>query len=124
MYEKKIPEMLDCGVSVAIKVLGGKWKAWIIECIHLGIRRPSELHREINTAAPRVINMHLKELEDYNIITKTIHPGLPLKVEYFLTDVGESLMPVIRAMDTWGNLNRSYVTRMLEAMEDDEQDNA
>ncbi|MFB6454460.1 winged helix-turn-helix transcriptional regulator [Chitinophaga sp. Hz27] len=120
MYERKIPEMLDCGISVAIKVLGGKWKAWIIECIHLGIRRPSELHREISSAAPRVINMHLKELEDYNIISKTVYPGLPLKVEYFLTDIGESLMPVIEAMDKWGNLNRSYVTRMMETMQAEE----
>lgn len=123
MYEKKIPEILDCGVNVAIKVLGGKWKAWIIECIHNGIRRPSELHREISTAAPRVINMHLKELEDYNIISKIVYPGLPLKVEYFLTDIGESLMPVINAMDKWGTINREYVTRMTEAMAEEGMDN-
>ncbi|SHK77587.1 transcriptional regulator, HxlR family [Chitinophaga jiangningensis] len=121
MYEKKIPEMLDCGVSVVIKVLGGKWKAWILECIHMGIRRPSELHREISAAAPRVINLHLKELEDYNLITKTIYPGLPLKVEYFLTDIGESLMPVIAAMDQWGNANRNYVLQMMEAMAAEEK---
>jgi DNA-binding HxlR family transcriptional regulator len=116
MYEKKIPENLDCGVSVAIKVLGGKWKACIIESIHRGVQRPSELHREINTAAPRVINMQLNELEALGIIGKKVYPGLPLKVEYFLTPLGESIMPVINAMDRWGNENRDYVVKMSDAL--------
>src|SRR5688500_2831545 len=105
MYEKKIPENLDCGVSVAIKVLGGKWKACIIESINRGVQRPSELHREITTAAPRVINMQLNELEALGIIDKKVYPGLPLKVEYFLTPLGQSILPVIDAMDKWGNEN-------------------
>lgn len=112
MYEKKIPENLDCGVSVAIKVLGGKWKACIIESINRGVQRPSELHREITTAAPRVINMQLNELEALGIIDKKVYPGLPLKVEYFLTPLGQSILPVIDAMDKWGNENRDYVVKM------------
>lgn len=109
MYEKKIPENHDCGFTVTFKVLGGKWKAWIIDCINMGIRRPSELHRAVDQANSRVINMILKELEDYGVITKKIYPGLPLKVEYYLTDLGESLMPLIAAMDKWGMDNREQI---------------
>lgn len=116
MYEKKIPENLDCGVSVAIKVLGGKWKACIIESINRGVQRPSELHREITTAAPRVINMQLNELEALGIIDKKVYPGLPLKVEYFLTPLGQSILPVIEAMDKWGNENRDYVVKMSDTL--------
>ena len=109
MYEKKIPENYDCGISIAIKVLGGKWKSLIIEYIHRGVRRPSELHRTIDQANPRVINMALKELEDYGMISKTVYPGLPLKVEYFLTRLGESILPVLDAMEQWGNQHREEI---------------
>lgn len=109
MYEKKIPEMLDCGLSVSIKVLGGKWKAWIIDCLKRGIKRPSELHREIQEISPRVINIHLKELEDYGIVSKKIYAELPLRVEYYLTPVGKTLLPVMDVMEKWGNENRAHV---------------
>jgi DNA-binding HxlR family transcriptional regulator len=109
MYEKKIPENHDCGISIAIKVLGGKWKAWIIDCINQGVKRPSELHRQISIASPRVINMQLRELEEYGLISKTVYPGLPLKVEYFLTELGQSILPVIAAMERWGNEKREDV---------------
>ncbi|MCW3465784.1 winged helix-turn-helix transcriptional regulator [Chitinophaga nivalis] len=121
MYEKKIPENLECGISIAIKVLGGKWKAWIIDCINNGVLRPSEIHRRIDSASPRVINMQLKELEDYGIIGKTIYPGLPLKVEYYLTEVGKSILPVINAMDKWGNEKREFIVPGIEAMQPEHQ---
>ena len=110
MYEKKIPENYECGISIAIKVLGGKWKSLIIEYIHRGVRRPSELHRTVDQANPRVINMALKELEEYGVISKTVHSGLPLKVEYFLTPLGQSILPVLHAMEQWGNQHREEVT--------------
>ena len=109
MYEKKIPEILDCGISIAIKVVGGKWKAWIIDCIDKGVKRPSELHRKMNMASPRVINMQLKELEDYGIISKKVFPEIPLKVEYYLTETGKSVLHIIDAMEKWGNEKREYV---------------
>jgi DNA-binding HxlR family transcriptional regulator len=109
MYEKKIPELLDCGLSVAIKVLGGKWKAWIIECLRHGVKRPGELHKEMNVVSPRVISLHLRELEDYGIISKTVYAELPPKVEYYLTEVGLSLLPILSTLEKWGNENRSYV---------------
>ncbi|NSL90838.1 winged helix-turn-helix transcriptional regulator [Chitinophaga solisilvae] len=108
MYEKKIPENLDCGISIAIKVLGGKWKAWIIDKINIGVRRPSELHRDIYLASPRVVNMHLKELEDMGIIYKKTYHEIPLRVEYYLTALGESVLPVIAAMEKWGNEQREH----------------
>lgn len=106
MYTKKIPEDFDCGIIITMKVLGGKWKACIIDCINKGIKRPSELHRSLNTASPRVINMQLHELEECGVISKKIYPGLPLKVEYSLTPVGLSMLPIVEAIDTWGTENR------------------
>lgn len=103
MYVKKLPEQLDYGVNVTIKVLGGKWKACLLDCINDGIRRPSDLHRNIPGSTLRVLNQQLKELEELNVIYKKVYPEVPPKVEYYLTEWGISLIPVIQQMDNWGN---------------------
>lgn len=111
MYARKIPEMLDCGLAVAIKVVGGKWKAWIIDCIRRGIRRPSAIHKEMREVNPRIINLHLKELEDYGIIYKEVFAEIPARVEYHFTEVGESILPVVDVLEKWGNEHKEYIHR-------------
>jgi|SRR5688572_29753580 DNA-binding HxlR family transcriptional regulator len=106
MYERKIPEDLECGIIVAMKVLGGKWKPCIIDAINRGIQRPSELHRAIDTATPRVLNMQIRELEEHGIIFKKMYDGIPLHVKYFLTETGRSILPIVHAIDKWGQENR------------------
>jgi DNA-binding HxlR family transcriptional regulator len=60
---------------------------------------------------PRIINLHLKELEDFGIIYKEIYAEVPARVEYFFTEVGESLLPVIDMLELWGNTNKEYINR-------------
>lgn len=102
MYVKKLPEV-NYGVNVTIKALGGKWKSCLLECIHLGIRRPSEMWRNIPGATLRVLSQQLKELEELDIVYKKIYPEVPLRVEYYLTEWGERLIPVIVMMNEWGD---------------------
>lgn len=115
MYSRKIPEDLDCGIVVTMKVLGGKWKACILDSINKGMRRPSELHRAINEASPRVINMQLRELEEAGAVTKKVYPGLPLRVEYSLTELGISLLPIIALVDQWG-IENNHLVKNLQAL--------
>lgn len=68
MYQKKIPEDLNCGIILAGKVLSGKWKPCIIDGIAKGINRPGMLQRAIPEAPDRVIKMQLKELEHYGVV--------------------------------------------------------
>ncbi|OUJ70370.1 winged helix-turn-helix transcriptional regulator [Hymenobacter crusticola] len=104
MYKHKLERpLLYCGVGVTMEILGGKWKSCLIHNIRSGLRRPSELHRMNPMATPRVLNQQLKELEDHGIIRKVIYPVLPPKVEYFLTPQGESMLPIIDAMQQWGD---------------------
>ena len=117
MYERKIPELLDCGLAVSIKVIGGKWKAWIIDCIRRGVRRPSAIHKEMHEVAPRIINMHLKELEEYGLICKKVYAEIPARVEYCFTEVGSSVLPVIDVLEKWGNENKEYINRHKEGYE-------
>ena len=107
MYEKKIPKDLNCGIVVTMEIIGGKWKTSLINDINKGIKRPSELHRSHPEASLRVINQQLFELERNNIIEKKIYPVLPPKVEYSLTEIGKSLLPLIDLMLSWGNEHRS-----------------
>lgn len=106
MKQRKTPEDLACGIVITMKVLGSKWKPCIIDAIHRGFHRPSEIQREIHSAPARVIEMQLRELELYGIVTKTIYPERPLRSEYSITKTGESLLPLIAAIDRWGNQNR------------------
>jgi len=101
-YERKTPEDLDCGVTVFMKVLGAKWKPCIVDLVSKGYKRPSEIHKQLISATPRVVDMQLSELEAYGILSKKVQQGFPLRVDYSLTEMGKSLLPVIAAMDQWG----------------------
>lgn len=114
MYKKKIPLDLDCGVAIAMEVMGGKWKSCILYELEKGCKRPSELHRHFEDTSPRVINQQLKELEMHGMIEKTIYPELPPHVEYSITDDGRSLIPIIRMLEQWGNDFRPKMVRILE----------
>lgn len=102
---------LDCGVKIAMEVIGGKWKTYILYELNRGTRRPSELHRLFADASPRVINMQLRDLEMHGMISKTVYPELPPRVEYSITETGRSIMPIIWMLEQWGN---DFRPKMLE----------
>ena len=113
MYERKIPLPFDCGLYLTREVLNGKWKASLIYAICEQIKRPSELQKAMPGATKRVLNLQLKQLEEHGIIAKKIYPQLPPKVEYSLTPLGESLMPLIDAMNHWGDKNRASLEKVI-----------
>ena len=103
MYEKKIPKDFSCGISITLEIIGGKWKPCLIDSINRGAHRPSEIAKQHPNASKRVLSLQLKELEAYGVIRKVIHPVLSPKVEYFLTEIGESLLPLVDMMENWGS---------------------
>ena len=112
-YQKKIPPSLNCGLDVLGEVLYGKWKIRLLYFIDQGHKRPGELQRQIPDASRRVLNMQLNELEAHGLITKKIFPQLPPKVEYSLTTLGLSLMPVINALGLWGDTHRERLSKAI-----------
>lgn len=114
MYKKKIPLDLDCGVRIAIEVIGGKWKACILYRLEEGKKRPSELHRLLKDASPRVINQQLKELEKHGLIRKIVYPAAPPCVEYAITEDGRSLLPIVHSLKKWGEGFRPKMEAILE----------
>jgi DNA-binding HxlR family transcriptional regulator len=113
MYQKKIANTLSCGSVLTKEVLHGKWKSTLLSCIAQGIQRPSAMHRTIPSATRRVLNVQLNELEQHGLVSKTIFPELPPRVEYQLTHLGQSLLPVIEVMEQWGNAHRTELEQVL-----------
>lgn len=113
MYEYKIPPIdLDCGVTITQHVMGAKWKPYLINCMTKGIHRPVEFQRAIKGATRRVLVQQLGELESAGVVRRVVHDTVPMKTEYFLTELGESLVPIIRMMDAWGNEHRNLFDEM------------
>lgn len=102
-YERKIPIDLSCGINIAMEVVGSKWKLCIIDLIYREISRPKDMHETIEGINKRVLQQQLKELEISGMISKTIYPEVPLRVEYFLTDIGSTIIPILRNIENWGN---------------------
>lgn len=113
MYERKTPLTIDCGLHLTKEVLNGKWKPALLNAISMDIKRPSEMLRLLPDATRRVLNVQLKELEGHGIVEKKTYPQLPPKVEYSLTEIGWSLMPIIDAMNQWGDANRSFLETVI-----------
>ncbi len=115
MYEKKIPFKRRSGIDVTFYVIEGKWKRDIIRCLNEGIKRPVELQKHLADAKAnaRVLSQQLKELEESGIIYKKVYAVVPPKVEYYLTEIGNELIPLFTAMEEWG---RSYCQRKEEKL--------
>ena len=113
MYERKLPLTIDCGLHLTKEVLNGKWKPALLHAISIEVRRPSEILRLLPGATRRVLNVQLKELEAHGMVEKQVYPQLPPKVEYSLTAIGWSLMPIIDALNEWGDTHRSFLETVI-----------
>ncbi|MDN4074204.1 winged helix-turn-helix transcriptional regulator [Fictibacillus terranigra] len=98
---KKNPE--QCQVVVALDMIVGKWKPIIIQHLLSGdILRFNELRRLMPDITQRMLTLHLRELEEQDIVQRVVYPQIPPKVEYSITEYGKSLGPVMDAMHHWG----------------------
>ena len=107
MYERKIPVDLDCPLRLTMSLIDSKWKSCILDELRCKSMRPSELHKALPEAAPRVLDLQLRELVDDGLVAKTIFPELPPRSEYSITELGKTLIPIIDAMLEWGEKNRT-----------------
>ena len=95
-------ERLTCSVEITLKVIGGRWKVLILRELFLGIKRFGELHRALHGITQKMLTQQLRELEQDGIINRHVYLQVPPKVEYSLTELGETLKPILDAMHEWG----------------------
>ena len=91
-----------CAVEATLSVIGGIWKPVLVFHLLNGKLRFNALCRAIPSATPRMMTLQLRELEADGIIKRTVFPEVPPKVEYELTELGQSLKPVLVNMRDWG----------------------
>ena len=92
----------NCPVVATLNIIGGKYKALILWHLVDGTLRFGELKKLIPQITQKMLTQQLRELQADNIISRTVYPVVPPKVEYTLTDLGKSLIPVLNAMRDWG----------------------
>lgn len=106
MNYKDLPK---CPVETTLLMLGQRWKALVIRDLLTGTKRFGELKKSVKGITQKVLATTLKNLEEEGILTRHAYNTKPPKVEYTLTDVGYSLLPVLNAMASWGTDYKYYV---------------
>ncbi|PKG33278.1 helix-turn-helix domain-containing protein [Methanoregula sp.] len=91
-----------CPVEAALDVIGGKWKPLILWALGDDVLRFSELQKALPGVNTKMLTKQLRELEEDSVITRTIYPEVPPRVEYAITDFGKTLIPILQALCTWG----------------------
>ena len=94
-----------CAVGAAIDEIGGKWKPLILWALKDGKLRFNEINKTIPTITQRMLTKQLRELENDNLVNRKVYPEVPPKVEYSLTEKGQSVIPILDALHNWGKEN-------------------
>jgi DNA-binding HxlR family transcriptional regulator len=96
----KRPEI--CPVETTARIVGGRWKAAVLEQLFQGTKRFSELKRGISGITQRTLAQQLRDLQSTGIVERTVYPDRPPRVVYAITPLGKSLRPLLDTMCHWG----------------------
>lgn len=103
-------EMPACPVATTVALIGSKWKLLIIRNLRVRPWRFNELRKDLEGISQKVLTDSLRSLESDGIITRTVYPEVPPRVEYALSELGESMRPIIDSMETWGLFYKETMT--------------
>ena len=99
MNAKTLPA---CPVETTLTLISDKWKVLIIRDLLSGTRRFGERKRSVGGVSQKVLTSQLRQMEESGLLTRTVYPEVPPRVEYTLTELGYSLRPVLEALRDWG----------------------
>lgn len=103
------PVLLPCDLSQAVDVFAARWKGQILWFLRDNPQRFMELRRHIPTVSPKILTQKLRELERDGLIDRTQYAEIPPRVEYSITALGQSAVPVLRAIEAWWEENGAAV---------------
>ena len=95
-------ELPACPVATTVQMIGSKWKLLIMRNLLQRPRRFNELKKDLEGISQKVLTDSLRSMEADGIITRTVYPEVPPRVEYALSELGESMRPIMDAMGIWG----------------------
>jgi DNA-binding HxlR family transcriptional regulator len=103
MDKLTLETVANCPVTATMDIIGGKWKILILYMICNDINRFGKMGMVIKGISKQMLTTQLRELEVDGILERKIYPEIPPRVEYFLTEKGKSLIPILELMADWGN---------------------
>lgn len=103
-----------CPVETGLELISGRWKARILWKLYNRTMRYGELRRELSGITEKMLAQQLRELERDELVTRRIYPEMPPKVEYSLTEFGQTLGPLLEMLATWGTRHRDRIVGIIE----------
>ena len=100
---KKREELPECPVATTVQLIASKWKLLIIRNLLVRPWRFNELQKSLEGISQKILTDSLRSMEADGIITRTVYPEVPPRVEYALSPLGETMRPILDAMQAWGN---------------------
>ena len=95
-------ELPECPVATTVSLIGSKWKLLILRNLMMRPWRFNELKKSLEGISQKVLTDSLRSMEEDGLITRTVYPEVPPRVEYALSDLGETMRPILDAMQEWG----------------------
>ena len=95
-------ELPECPVATTGQLIGSKWKLLIMRNLMMRPWRFNELKKSLEGISQKVLTDSLRSIEEDGLITRTVYPEVPPRVEYALSDLGETMRPILDAMQEWG----------------------
>ncbi|MBR1781400.1 MAG: helix-turn-helix transcriptional regulator [Oscillospiraceae bacterium] len=104
-------ELPDCPVATTVQLIGNKWKLLIIRNLLVRPWRFNELHKNLEGISQKVLTDSLRQMESDGLITRTVFAEVPPRVEYALSELGESMRPILDDMAAWGNSYKEQIAQ-------------
>ena len=101
----------ECPVATTVQLIGNKWKLLIMRNLLVRPWRFNELHKSLEGISQKVLTDSLRSMEEDGIITRTVYAEVPPRVEYALSELGESMRPILESMQTWGENYKAQVSQ-------------
>jgi DNA-binding HxlR family transcriptional regulator len=99
----KKEELPACPVATTVQLIGNKWKLLILRNLLVRTWRFNELQKSLEGISQKVLTDNLRSMESDGIIVRTVFPEVPPRVEYSLSELGESMRPILKSIEDWGN---------------------
>lgn len=97
-----LKELPDCPVETTLTLIGDKWKVLILRDLLTGTKRFGELKKSVGKVSQKVLTAQLRDMEQSGLVNRKVYAEVPPRVEYSLTELGQSLKPILDAMSNWG----------------------
>ena len=98
----KKEELPDCPVATTVQLIGNKWKLLILRNLLVRPWRFNDLQKSLEGISQKVLTESLRSMESDGIVIRTVYAEVPPRVEYSLSELGETLRPILDAMQAWG----------------------